>query len=153
MAFDDFDKNNGTDNWDEKPKNDGDSGNNYYRQYTTPAGSGTGGAAPQGQPQRDADGSTAKTLGIVGLIVNFCCCQLAGIIIGIIGYSKANRSIKNLGYETSDASTGRVLGIINIVLGTLFLVGSIAYSIFTGVLTGLLAGEGLEAWTNSINAM
>lgn len=149
MANNRFDQNNGQDNWDDAPKKDGapGSGGSYYRQYSPPTGNGQGNFGfPGGQPPRDSDGATSKTLGIVGLFITFCFCQIAGIVMGIIGYNKAKRSAQFLGYETTDAATGRVLGIVNIVLGILLLVGSVASLVFTGVLTSLIAGEGVEAW-------
>ena len=147
MAYDRFDPDNGSDNWDETPKKDGGSdatGNGYYKQYTTPTGNP---GSPSRQPVRDTDGATARTLGIVGIIVTLCCCQIAGIVLGIIGYGKAKRSAQNLGYETSDAATGRVLGIVSIVLGILSIVVSVVSLLLSGVFTALVAGEGIEAFS------
>ncbi|MBP5427782.1 MAG: DUF4190 domain-containing protein [Clostridia bacterium] len=172
MADDRYDPNKNSDNWDEAPKinwdevpkndwssnqtNGGGSNNNYYRRYTPPTDGGPGnGGAPGGQPQRDADGSTSKILGIVGLIVNICVCQIAGIVLGIIGFVKARKSARDLGYETSDAATGRVLGIVNIVLGVLMIVLSIAMTVFyiaSGMFDEIfkeVAGEGVETFVSS----
>ena len=148
MAYEPYDPKKSNDNWDDQPKYDGDSDNNRYRQYTPPTGNGIF-PNQMGQPRRDEDGATAKTLGIVGIFVTLCFCQLAGIILGIIGYSKARASFRNMGFETSDAATGRVLGIVNIVLGSLSILATIAYFVFlilTGTLTAMLAGEGIQAW-------
>lgn len=121
------------DNWDENPKyaekdNAGGEtgGGHYYKQYTTP----TGNPPPVNLPQPDSDGSTSKTLGIVGLIVTLCSCQIAGIVLGIIGLAKAKRSKQNLGFETPEAATGRVLGIVNIVLGILMIILSAVMTAF-----------------------
>lgn len=133
------------DNWDEKPKYDGDAASGNYKQYKAPENGGFG-----GPPQRreDTDGATSRTLGIIGLFVTLCCCQIAGIVMGIIGYGKAKRSAQNLGYETSDAAIGRVLAIVNIVLGILSIIGSVVTVVLTGTLTALMNGEGLEAFSS-----
>ena len=133
------------DNWDEKPKYDGDATSGNYKQYKAPENGGFG-----GPPQRreDTDGATSRTLGIIGLFVTLCCCQIAGIVMGIIGYGKAKRSAQNLGYETSDAAIGRVLAIVNIVLGILSIIGSVVTVVLTGTLTALMNGEGLEAFSS-----
>lgn len=138
------------DNWDDQPKYDGDAPSGDYKHYKTPEGGSFSdpGYRPQ-PPRQDTDGASSKKLGIVGLIVTLCCCQIAGIVLGIIGYGKAKRSAQNLGYETSDAATGRVLAIINIVLGILSIVGSVASIVFSGVLTALLAGEGVDTLTTA----
>ncbi|MBO4284169.1 MAG: hypothetical protein J5958_06060 [Clostridia bacterium] len=150
MPYEPYDPKKSNDNWDDQPKNDGGSGNNYYRQYTPPTGNGIFPDHMGQQPPRDQDGSTSKTLGFVGLFVTLCFCDLAGIILGIIGLSKARSSARILGFESSDAATGRVLGIVNIVLGCLRLLVSIGYIIFlvvTGTFSAMLAGEGIEALT------
>ena len=131
---DDKNINGNGDNWDETPKDDGkenagkgtDGGHYYYKQYTTP----TGNPPPVNLPQRDGDGATAKTLGIIGLVVTLCSCQIAGIVLGVIGLAKAKRSKQNLGFETPEAATGRVLGIVNIVLGILLIVLSAVMTAF-----------------------
>jgi len=136
-----YDPKNSSDNWDEQPKYDGDASANHYRQYTSPNGNGNGnGIFPDhfGQPQRDQEGSTARTLGIVGIFVTLCFCQLAGIILGIIAFKKARNSARTLGYETSDAAVGRVLGIVSVVLGCLFIIVSIIY-VAVMVATGTFA--------------
>ena len=148
MAYEPYDPKNSKDNWDEQPKYDGDSDNNRYRQYTPPTGNGIF-PNQMGQPPRDDHGATSKTLGFVGLFVTLCFCDIAGIILGIIGLSKARTSAQLLGFETSDAATGRVLGIVNIVLGSLRVLITIGYFVFliiTGTLSAMLAGEGIQAW-------
>ena len=138
------------DNWDDQPKYDGGAEKNNYRQYTPPTGNGIFPDHMGQQPVRDQDGSTSKTLGFVGLFVTLCFCEIAGIILGIIGLTKARSSARTLGFETSDAATGRVLGIVNIVLGILRILVTIGYIVFmivTGAMSAMLAGEGIEALT------
>ena len=142
-----YDQNNSQDNWDDRSKYDGNNTTGNYKQYTAP-GAGSGGPGFQ-PPRQDTDGATSRTLGIVGIFVTLCLCQIAGIVIGIIGYGKAKRSAQTLGYETSDAATGRVLGIVNIVLGILSIIGSVVSLVFTGVLSALIAGESLDTITTA----
>lgn len=139
------------DNWDEQPKYDGDASTGNYKQYKAPEGGGAGGPGSQ-PPQQDSDGATSKTIGFIGLLVTLCCCQIAGIVMGIIGYGKAKRSAQALGFETSDAAIGRVLGIVNIVLGILSIIGSVVTFVLSGALTAILAGEGLEAFSTTTTA-
>lgn len=75
--------------------------------------------------QANQTASSSQTLGIVGLIVSLICCPLIGIILGIIAISKASTAKNMLGYEPSEAKTGRVCGIIAIVLGALSMISSI----------------------------
>ena len=113
---------NGFDNWDEKPKYDGPEEKRYYTQYTPPTpGNGIIPERPV-MPPRDSDGKTSKILGFIGLALVLCLNQIAGIVLGIIGLCKANKSIRTLGYKSPDANTGKVLGIINIVVGCLMFV-------------------------------
>ena len=136
------------DNWDEKPKYDGNNSTGNYKQYKAPEGGGSGGPGFQ-PPRQDTDGATSRTLGIIGIFVTLCCCQIAGIVMGIIGYGKAKRSAQTLGYETSDAAMGRVLAIVNIVLGILSIIGSVVTAVLTGTLSAILAGEGLNTITST----
>lgn len=146
MADNRYDHDDGSDNWDETPKNDG---GNYYRPYGSTGGENGNGFFSDIRPPQDTDGASAKTIGLVGLFLTICFCRIAGIILGIIGYNRAIRSIRNLGYETPDASTARVLGIVDIVLGALLLVGSAVTLIFSGLLTGFFGGEGLVFYNPS----
>ena len=147
MANGQYDKNNG-DNWDEQPKYDGGAEKNNYSQYSPP----TGNSIYPDRPPLDTEGSTSKILGFVGLFVTLCFCQIAGIVLGIIGLSKARASARNLGFETSDAATGRVLGIVNIVLGILYILVIIAYGVFlivSGSLAAMMADGGIEGFAFS----
>ncbi len=119
-----------TDNWDEKPKYDGPEEKRYYTQYTPPTpGNGIIPERPV-MPPRDADGKTSKILGFIGLALALCLNQIAGIVLGIIGLCKANKSIRTLGYKSSDANVGKVLGIINIIVGCLMFALIVAYAAF-----------------------
>jgi len=73
--------------------------------------------------------SSSQTLGIVALIVSLVCCPLVGIILGIIAISKASKAKNLIGEEPSEARTGRICGIIAIVLGALSMVANIIISI------------------------
>ena len=129
-------ENPGFDNWDEKPKYDGPEEKRYYTQYTPPTpGNGIIPERPV-MPPRDSDGKTSKILGFIGIALALCLNQIAGIVLGIIGLCKANKSIRNLGYKSSDAAVGKVFGILNIVLGCLMLVFIISYVCFL-IYTGL----------------
>jgi len=151
MANDWYEPEGGRDNWDDAPQKDDDRENagndgNFYKRYAPPTGGGYyGNSAPQ--PPEDADGALSRTLGIIGLIVTVCSCQIAGIVLGIIGLLKAKKSARDLGFETSNAATGRVLGIVNIVLGSLLILFTIAMFVFyfvTGLFEKLLADAGAE---------
>lgn len=82
----------------------------------------------------DPNANSAQTLGIVGLIVSIVCCALAGLIMGIIACSKAKTSRMTLGYEAPEARTGRICGIIAIVMAALRMVGSVIYAILAWAL-------------------
>ena len=133
MAFDQNDQN--------ESKNETQQQNNYYQPYGSKAphdGNYGYNGFPDGNKPADPDGTASKTIGIIGLIVSFCFCQIAGLIMGIIGYRKANLSVAKLGFETSDASAGRVLGIINIVLSILLLIGVVISAFFSATLWALI---------------
>lgn len=120
----------GTDNWDEKPKYDGPEEKRYYTQYTPPTpGNGIIPERPV-MPPRDSNGKVSKILGFIGLALALCLNRIAGIVLGIIALCKANKSIRTLGHKSSDATAGKVLGIIDIVLGVLMLVFIISYFCF-----------------------
>lgn len=119
--------------------------NNYQNQYyqnqyyqSNP----NGGFGPQIEP--DMHGPKAKTFGLIGLIISLLCCPLAGIVLGILAVLRAKDSKNEMGFLSSDASTGRVLGIVAIVIGALSMLSS-AVTIIMGVMAGLLeAGAGLK---------
>jgi hypothetical protein len=119
--------------------------NNYQNQYyqnqyyqSNP----NGGFGPQIEP--DVHGPKAKTFGLIGLIISLFCCPLAGIVLGILAVLRAKDSKNEMGFLSGDASTGRVLGIVAIVIGALSMLSS-AVTIIMGVMAGLLeAGAGLK---------
>jgi len=76
--------------------------------------------------------SNAVTMGIVGLILSFCCWP-AGVIFSIIGLNGANKADK-LHQENPDAylghenvRTAKILAYIGIALSIIFLILSILY--------------------------
>ncbi len=80
------------------------------------------------------EASTAQTLGIVGLIMSVVCCALIGVVLGILAINRASNAKNLLGYETSEAKTGRICGIIAIVLGVLSMVSSAIINVLFGEL-------------------
>ena len=74
------------------------------------------------QMQGNAKAKNAQTLGIVALVLSVVCCPLAGIILGIIALSAAKTSRTLLRFEAPAAKSGRVCGILAIVLGALTMV-------------------------------
>ena len=73
--------------------------------------------------------SSAQTLGIVGLVISLICCPLVGIILGILAISRASNAKNLLGYESPEAKTGRICGIVAIILGALSIIGNAMASI------------------------
>ena len=76
--------------------------------------------------------SNAVTMGVVGLILSFCCWP-AGIIFSIIGLSGANKADKlhqtNPGAYSGheNVKTAKILAYIGIALSIIFLILSILY--------------------------
>lgn len=68
------------------------------------------------QTPNDPTANSAQTLGIVGLIISIMCCGIAGLILGLLAVSKSKMSRLSLGFEVPEARTGRVCGVIAIVL-------------------------------------
>ncbi|MBR2010209.1 MAG: hypothetical protein IKA06_00465 [Clostridia bacterium] len=91
--------------------------------------------------QANQSASSSQTLGIVGLIISLICCPLIGIILGIIAISKASTAKSLLGHEPSEAKTGRICGIIAIILGVL----SMILSAIIYVINMALIMEALES--------
>lgn len=79
-----------------------------------------------GSPELESEAKTIFTLGLVSLIVGFCCCALVGPICGGIGISKYSKLQPNLSMLSEDAqkkaNTGRILCIIGCVVGGLSMV-------------------------------
>jgi hypothetical protein len=117
--------------------------NNYQNQYyqnqyyqSNP----NGGFGPQIEP--DVHGPKAKTFGLIGLIISLFCCPLAGIVLGILAVLRAKDSKNEMGFLSSDASTGRVLGIVAIVIGALSMLLSLFFTIFIALMEIAAAGAG-----------
>lgn len=84
---------------------------------------------PQGvyqPPVPDPKGSSAQTLGIIALIA-LLFCQIVSIVCGAIAMSRAKASRNLLQYETQAAKTGRICGLIGLILGIVSTVLAIAY--------------------------
>ena len=83
------------------------------------------------------NGTAVLVLGILS-IVTCCCYGFIGIILGIIALVLANKDLKiyqanpELYLNYKNVSIGRVLGIIGIVLSSIFLILIIYISIFVG---------------------
>ena len=76
------------------------------------------------QTPEDPSANTARTLGIIGLIVSIfgCCGVPAGLVLGIIALVKAKRSCATLGFEVPEARTGRICGLLAIIFTVVALV-------------------------------
>lgn len=80
------------------------------------------GFVPMGDPELDKRAKNAKIIGIVAIVVGFCCIPLAGIIMGIIGLVKANALTKMPELSStaqSDAKVAKICSIVAIVLAVL----------------------------------
>jgi ABC-type phosphate/phosphonate transport system permease subunit len=66
--------------------------------------------------RQDSCGKTAQTFGIVALVGILFCWPLA-IIFGALAMSNAKRSAAALRYECPEAKTGRIMGLIGLILG------------------------------------
>lgn len=79
-----------------------------------------------GNPEQEKEAQTIMTLGLVALIVGFCCCAIVGPICGGIGLSKYNKIQSDLGMLSEDAqkkaNNGRILCIIGIVVGAISMI-------------------------------
>ena len=96
-------------------------------------------SVPTQKDEKTAEGekkaSTSKILGIVGLVVGLACCGVAGLVLNIISIVMASTSKALLGYEHSDAKTGRVCSIIGIVISVLSVIFYILYVVFVIMIT------------------
>ncbi len=95
-------------------------------------------------PPSDPAGRSAQTYGLIGLILTLTCCSLAGLVLGVLAVMRASTSRRVLGFDTANASTGRVLGILAIVFSAIRIISSIASVVLVvcGMLAGLGAGAG-----------
>ena len=101
-------------------------GGNFYREQ---------GYGPQGYNQQppywnapDPRGESAQTLGIVSIICAVFC-AIAGLIIGIIAMNRAKESQVMLQYETSAAKTGRICGLVGVIIAAISMIGGLAGSV------------------------
>ena len=70
-----------------------------------------------GHAQGVQKASTAKSMGIFGILAAlFCCCLPVGLVLGILAVVLAQKSARLAGTLLPDAKIARVLGIIAIVL-------------------------------------
>lgn len=77
------------------------------------------------------------TFGIISIITSCCCLGLPGLILGYLGYTNSKKAIDL--YEQNpdaydsvgNAKTGKIVSIIGLVLGAIFLL-QVIYSIATG---------------------
>lgn len=101
---------------------------NQYNPNGYPPNNGYGFYPPiQNQPDNAA--KNAQTFGIVALIGLFFC-QLLSIIFGAMAMSNAKKSAIALGHECSEARTGRICGLVGLILG----IGSIVLAVFGYIL-------------------
>lgn len=89
---------------------------------------------PQGNfyrqpPYIDQYASSSQTFGIIALVGLFFC-QILSIIFGAIAMSRAKKSEQALGYECSEAKTGRICGLIGLIFGIIAVVITVLYLIF-----------------------
>lgn len=75
--------------------------------------------------------------GIISIVTSCCCFGLPGVILGYLGYSNSKKAM-NLYNENPDAyegegnaKTGKIVSIIGLVLGAIFLI-QLIYSIASG---------------------
>jgi len=92
--------------------------------------------------------ASAKTQGVLGLILSIFCCPIVALILGILAVSRAKTAKVMLGGDLPEGKTGRVCGIIAIVLSLAW----IAFFIFAGYSLYLIALALLEEM-NSMMAL
>ena len=112
----------------------GNNQSNFYREQ---------GYGPQGYNQQnpywnngqnqqaDPVGNTAQTFGIVAIVASLFC-SIVGLIFGILAISRARESFMMMQYETPAAKTGRVCGIVAVIVAALSMVGSVIGAIMFG---------------------
>lgn len=75
---------------------------------------------PPQQPD-DPAGRSAMIFGILAIVLAVVCCQLVGLVLGIVALVRAGTSVRNLGFQSSQAQAGKILGIVSIVISALYL--------------------------------
>ena len=95
-------------------------------------------------PTSDSNASTSMIMGIIALVANFV--GLGGlipIILGVLAMSFSKKSVEALGFECSNAKTGRICGLIGLIISivsiVLVIVGLVLYFVFVFVITLLPA--------------
>ena len=104
---------------------------------------------PSQQP-RLPDHPEATMIMILGIVSIVLGCNGIGLVLGIISVVKANKALQEAGRTPGQWSenslgnlrTGKICGTIGIVLGSLAVVGILAYVIFYMVVFGALMGVG-----------
>ncbi|SRR5690554_1694537 len=82
------------------------------------------------EKQKLPNSTAVLVLGILSIILS-CCCTIFGSILGVIGLILANKSLTLYNenpdqyYDVNNVKTGKILNIIGIVLGILFLIWTI----------------------------
>ena len=79
----------------------------------------------------DNKGKAAQIYGIVAVVTSIACCPIVGLVLGILALTNAAASRRFLGFESGQASSGKVLGIVAIVLSALGMFATIAYTVIT----------------------
>ncbi|MBQ9098362.1 MAG: hypothetical protein IJY50_02935 [Clostridia bacterium] len=93
-------------------------------------GYGQGPQSPFYQPPRPVDdhAKNAQVFGIVAVIGLFVF-QVLSIVFGAMAMSQAKQSRKALGYECSEAHTGRICGTVGLIIGIISCVAIVLYVI------------------------
>ena len=86
-------------------------------------------------PTSDSNASTSMILGIIALVANFVGVGgLIPIILGALAMSFSKKSVEALGFECSNAKTGRICGMIGLIISivglVLAIVGLLLYFLF-----------------------
>lgn len=102
---------------------------------------------PDPSAQIAADAASAKKMGIIAIVLTFCCgCGLGGLIVGYLAMNKGNAALAaiaqtGMGQQyASDANTGKICGIIGMALGVLGIIIGIVYAIMSVVVTASQQG-------------
>ena len=98
-------------------------------------------------PKSDNYGSSAQIMGILAIVLSIVCCSVVGIVLGLMAMSRAKRSVVDMGFETSEAKTGNICGIIGLVIGIVGTLASLAFIALyiIGVMSILAEGGTLAA--------
>ena len=75
--------------------------------------------------------TTPFVLGILSLVFTFCC-QLAGLVLGIVGLVKASK-LKALGVRDSKVESGWIMSLIGLILSSIILLIVLFYIVVAAV--------------------